>query len=75
MKGQINVAVNCGGVTVHPGDIVVGDESGVVVIPRSHVREIIEEACQVVAKEEEITAEIEKGRTIFEVLKLHRYLD
>jgi regulator of RNase E activity RraA len=31
--GEINTAVSCGGVVVHPGDIVVGDEEGVVVIP------------------------------------------
>jgi regulator of RNase E activity RraA len=32
--GEINVPVCCGGVVVHPGDIVVGDEEGVVVVPR-----------------------------------------
>jgi 4-hydroxy-4-methyl-2-oxoglutarate aldolase len=31
--GEINVAVSCGGVVVHPGDIVVGDLEGVVVVP------------------------------------------
>src|SRR5579884_1729301 len=33
--GEINVPVACGGVVVHPGDLVVGDEEGVVVVPRA----------------------------------------
>jgi regulator of RNase E activity RraA len=32
--GEINVPVSCGGVVVNPGDIVVGDEEGVVIVPR-----------------------------------------
>ncbi len=32
--GEINVPISCGGVVVHPGDIVVGDADGVLVIPR-----------------------------------------
>jgi 4-hydroxy-4-methyl-2-oxoglutarate aldolase len=32
--GEINVPVSCGGVVVHPGDIIVGDEEGLVVVPR-----------------------------------------
>jgi len=32
--GMINVPVHCGGVIIHPGDIIVGDSEGVVVVPR-----------------------------------------
>ena len=35
--GEINVPVSCGGVIVEPGDLVVGDSEGVVVIPRAHI--------------------------------------
>lgn len=38
--GEINVAVACGGVVVNPGDVIVGDEDGVVVIPRSAARSV-----------------------------------
>lgn len=38
--GEINVAVACGGVVVHPGDILVGDEDGIVVI-NPHDAEIL----------------------------------
>jgi regulator of RNase E activity RraA len=35
--GELNVPVACGGVIVHPGDAVVGDAAGIVVIPRRHL--------------------------------------
>jgi 4-hydroxy-4-methyl-2-oxoglutarate aldolase len=38
--GAINVVVQCGGVTVRPGDVVRGDASGLVVIPREHLAEV-----------------------------------
>jgi 4-hydroxy-4-methyl-2-oxoglutarate aldolase len=38
--GEINVPVSCGGVVVHPGDLVVGGAGGVVVVPRADVDRI-----------------------------------
>jgi 4-hydroxy-4-methyl-2-oxoglutarate aldolase len=35
--GEVNVAVNCGGVIVEPGDLIVGDYEGVAVVPRAYV--------------------------------------
>jgi 4-hydroxy-4-methyl-2-oxoglutarate aldolase len=35
--GEVNVAVHCGGVIVNPGDLVIGDEEGVVVVPRAYI--------------------------------------
>ena len=39
--GEINVSISCGGVTVNPGDIIIGDADGVVVVPRDREREIL----------------------------------
>src|SRR6516225_9242515 len=39
--GAINVVVQCGGVTVRPGDVVRGDASGLVVIPKEHLAPVI----------------------------------
>ncbi len=39
--GAINVPVQIGGVVVHPGDVVRGDASGVVVVPREHLDTVI----------------------------------
>lgn len=42
--GQINVPVHCRGVVVHPGDVIVADEEGIVVVPRPYVDEVLEAA-------------------------------
>jgi regulator of RNase E activity RraA len=39
--GAINVVVQCGGVTVRPGDVIRGDASGVVVVPQEHLAEVL----------------------------------
>ena len=40
--GEINTPINCGGIVIHPGDIVIGDEDGLVVVPQQHLNLIIE---------------------------------
>lgn len=42
--GEVNVPVSCGGVNVNPGDIIVGDGDGVIVIPRQDAAELLEAA-------------------------------
>lgn len=42
--GEINVPISCGGVVVMPGDIVMGDQDGVVVIPKADVDDVIKSA-------------------------------
>lgn len=42
--GSVNVPVSCGGVTVHPGDLVVADRDGVMVIPQHLLEGIVEAA-------------------------------
>lgn len=39
--GWLNVPVICGGVIVNPGDLILGDEDGVVVVPRPRIAEVI----------------------------------
>lgn len=42
--GEINVPVSCGGISVNPGDIVVMDDDGVIIIPLKDAREVLEAA-------------------------------
>jgi regulator of RNase E activity RraA len=43
-SGQVNLPISCAGVAVHPGDVIVGDADGVVVIPLAMAEEAITEA-------------------------------
>ncbi|MDR5753101.1 MULTISPECIES: RraA family protein [unclassified Caballeronia] len=60
--GEINVPVTVGGMVVHPGDIVVGDEDGVLAIAPADVHAVIEGARQQAAKEAAALASIAEGR-------------
>ncbi len=50
--GAINVVVHCGGVTVRPGDVIRGDASGVVVVPREHLALVVALTREVADREE-----------------------
>ena len=56
---QVNDAIQCGGVLVRPGDAVVGDDDGVVVVPQGIVDEVIEIAHQREEVEEVVKAQLE----------------
>ncbi len=56
---QVNDAIQCGGVLVRPGDALVGDDDGVVVVPQSIVEEVIEIAHQREEVEEVVKAQLE----------------
>jgi regulator of RNase E activity RraA len=43
-EGELNAPIRCGGVTVHPGDVIVADEEGIVVVPRAHAAEVLAKA-------------------------------
>lgn len=61
---DINVPIGCGDVAVFPGDAVVGDCDGVVIIPAAIADEIAEEAVEMTAFEDFVTEEVLKGRSI-----------
>lgn len=61
---DINVPIGCGDVAVFPGDVVVGDGEGVIVIPANIADEIALEATEMTAFEDFVTEEVLKGRSI-----------
>src|SRR5436190_2081190 len=58
---DFQLPVGCGGVAVYPGDILVGDAEGVVVIPRHLARQVAEEAALQEHREEFILEKIRAG--------------
>ena len=61
---DINVPIGCGDVPVWPGDVVVGDREGVIVIPAAIADEIANEAVEMTAFEDFVMEEVKKGRGI-----------
>jgi regulator of RNase E activity RraA len=62
---DINVAIGCGGVAVYPGDIVVGDADGVVVIPRDIASEIAQAAVEQERFDQFALEQLRSGRAVF----------
>jgi len=66
-KGEIQVPIECGGVHVRPGDLIIGDDDGIVVIPRGNEEKVIQairllnEALRYVEKE------LRRGKKLWEV--------
>ncbi|MCA1326366.1 RraA family protein [Herbaspirillum sp. alder98] len=60
--GQMNVPVSIDGQVIHPGDIVVGDEDGIVTFAQSRADALIEAARKTAAVEDGIKAEIANGK-------------
>lgn len=60
--GEINVPVACGGVVVNPGDIIVGDEDGIVVIPQREAIAVLREVVEL--KSRHATADTSYGKGI-----------
>jgi 4-hydroxy-4-methyl-2-oxoglutarate aldolase len=60
-EGTLNEPIIMGEYIVHPGDIIVGDRDGVVVIPQNLIEEAIEKAIARELKEENVRKELRKG--------------
>jgi regulator of RNase E activity RraA len=62
---DLNVPIGCGEVPVYPGDIVVGDREGVVVIPKEIADDVAEEAFEQTVFEDFVHEKVAAGRSIF----------
>ncbi|RCS22645.1 ribonuclease activity regulator RraA [Phyllobacterium salinisoli] len=61
---DLNVPIGCGDVPVFPGDVVVGDDEGVIVLPAHLADEIADEAVEMTAYEDFVMEEVARGRSI-----------
>ncbi len=71
--GGIGLEIVCGQQLVRSGDWIVGDDSGVVVIPQERAVEIANRAVDVAERENRIREEIKRGGTLSAVLELERW--
>ncbi len=71
--GEIGIEVTVGGQRVRPGDWIVGDTSGLVVVPRERAAEVANRALDVLEHENRVREEIRRGSTLSTVQKLERW--
>jgi 4-hydroxy-4-methyl-2-oxoglutarate aldolase len=73
--GLINHPIVCGGVAVHPGDLVLADDDGVVVVAHARVQQVLEAARQREEREAEVMRRIATGELTLDVLGFRQALD
>jgi len=71
--GELGVEITVGGQTVHDGDWIVGDQSGIVVIPKERAQESANRSLDVFERENRIREEIKRGSTLSKVLELEKW--
>ena len=69
VQQSVNEEIQFAGVPVHPGDLVIADGSGVVIVPRPREREVITEAEAIAARESKMAEAIRSGRSVVEVME------
>jgi len=68
--GDVNVVVQCAGVAVSPGDILIADGNGVVVVPKDEGAVILEKAQRLLSTEHLLLEKIKAGATIGELINV-----
>src|SRR6059058_1879179 len=71
--GEIGSEIECGGQKVLAGDWIVGDESGILVVPQDQAVEMANRAVDVLERENRIREEIKRGGTLSSVLELEKW--
>lgn len=68
--GRLGVPIQFGGVTIRPGDLILGDADGLVVVDQDRLDQVYETAIARRRREVEIIQQLQQGRTTLELLKL-----
>jgi len=71
--GEINVPIEIDGVKIKPGDYIVAEDEGIIVIPKEIAREVANRALDVKEKEDRIREEIKRGSTLAKVIDLYKW--
>jgi regulator of RNase E activity RraA len=72
--GQVGGQITCGGVPVQPGDWIIGDEDGVVVVPHADAERVAQAGLAIEDKERGIARRIDRGERIADILEFRAQL-
>jgi 3-hexulose-6-phosphate synthase len=70
-EGRLNISLDFDGITVNPRDLIIADDSGVVVVPNELTENVLKEALKIKKMEKSILKEIEEERSFLEILGLN----
>lgn len=68
--GEVNAPLVCAGALVHPGDLVIADDDGVVVVPRAKAEETLAAAADREAKEDAVRLRIAAGESTLDIYNM-----
>jgi 4-hydroxy-4-methyl-2-oxoglutarate aldolase len=70
--GYINVPIQCGGAVVNPGDIVIVDDNGVVVVPQDEAEEVLQKTRKFLENEVKVINRVNAGESLGQILGLDK---
>jgi regulator of RNase E activity RraA len=75
MTYEVNTVIQCGGVQVRPGDLVAGDDTGVVIVPKEKISEVLKTVTEIRAAEKGIRDEVSSGARFTEIHDRYDYAE
>ncbi len=73
--GAVNLPISCGGVTVRPGDAVLADDSGVLVLAPEEIAAVVQEGLARQAREVQVLARMAAGERLTDIAGMPRFAD
>ena len=68
--GEVNVPIQCGGVVVYPGDMIVGDSDGVVVVLNEKIEEVLNISLRILTYEEDLIQKVKENKSQVDIFDL-----